>query len=121
MTNQEPKPSPGPWRFTDNWDPRCQAIYDSNDERIALAFESYNAELGLAESVLKANARLIAQAPETAELLRELAGACRHMKHDLQTRGGEVELRGMQLAEAVYELWLAPTLEKIAKLEGGGE
>ena len=112
MTNQEPKPSPGPWKYE-------QSHLSSDGVEFRLTTE-HGQTLGWVYDS-EANARLIAQAPETAQLLRELVEGCQHMKHDLQTRGGEVELRGMQLAEAVYELWLAPTLEKIAKLEGGDD
>ena len=115
MTNQEPKPSPAiygnrqaPFHLGETievLDEKRYPVLDANGKKVILTrFED--------------KARLFAQAPETAELLRELAGACWHMKHDLQTKGGQAELMGMQLAEAIYELWLVPILAKIEKLEG---
>lgn len=118
MTTPTPQPacSPGPWSasyvLTHPSGKELWAVYDANGEHV-LFVEG------------KANAQLIARAPETARLLRELVEAVEKMRGCLVAGAvHETEMAAVVALEeaiTIHDANFTPLLTQIQKLEGGGE
>ena len=111
MTNQEPKPSPGPWKYE-----QSHLLSDGVEFRLTT---EHGQTLGWVYDS-EANARLIVQAPE---LLRELVGAVENMRGSLVAgkfyEKDAAAVSALEEAIKIHDANYCSILAKIEKLEGG--